>query len=76
MHKEKILKAIWKFAKTKELYTIKTLLKNKYPRIYQWILEQTTFLDKYDKVKNGKHSLSIFERIYCIEHNLSDRPIC
>ena len=76
MHKEKILKAIWKFAKTKELYTIKTLLKNKYPRIYQWILEQTTFLDKYDKVKNGKHSLSIFERIYCIEHNLKERPLC
>ena len=48
-------------------------MKRHYPRIHKQIHQQTLFLDKFE---NEKKKISIFERLYCIEHNLSDRPKC
>ena len=51
-------------------------VRNHYHRIYKAILKQTSFLDKFAKDSSNPVEISIFERLYCIEHNLSDRPIC
>ena len=76
MLEKTILDAIWKYAENKKTNVLKNLLQRKCPRIYQWILDQTHFLDKYDVIKGNKHSLSILERLYCIAHGLKDRPLC
>ena len=56
-------------------FTLLTHL-NKYPRIIAFIYKNTEFLDKYDVIKNGRHSVSLFERLFCIQHNLTSRPKC
>ena len=50
-------------------------IKNHYPKIYKQIEEKTTKLEKFKSAKN-KFRISIFEKIYCLEHNLDDRPLC
>ena len=50
-----------------------TYLRHSLPRLYSQIMKQTQFLDKF---ANEKRNVSIYERLYCIEHNLDDRPKC
>ena len=54
-------------------------IKRHHPSLYAEIAEKTKELDKFRTFKHGTQKLldvSIFERIYCIEHSLTDRPIC
>ena len=50
-------------------------IKNHYPLIYKQILKQTSFLSKFSKV-DDLSDISIFERFYCINNNLHNRPLC
>lgn len=54
------------------LSNLNRYLKNHYPRLHAQILKQTSFLEKFE----SKYPISILERLYCIEHDLSDRPKC
>lgn len=76
MKKEIILKALSELLLKKHRSVFGLYLKNNYVRIYNWIMQQTQYLDKFNKIINGKNTLSIFERLYCITHNLTDRPLC
>lgn len=53
-------------------------IKNHYPDLYGELATRTSALDKFrSKIKCGKLlDISIFERLYCIEHGLVDRPKC
>jgi len=56
-------------------------LKRHYTELYLEIERRTINLNKYKKTVQRKtgakvHDVSIFERIYCLEHELSDRPFC
>ena len=50
-----------------------TYLRHSLPRLYAQILKQTQFLNKFI---DENHKISIYERLHCIEHSLSDRPKC
>lgn len=53
-------------------------LKNHYSDLHIEISKRTRNLDKFkNKIKNGKFlDISIFERLFCLRHNLDDRPKC
>ena len=51
-------------------------IKNHFPDYFEYILENTSFLDKFEVKDDKNKRISIFERIFCIEHNLWDRPKC
>lgn len=51
-------------------------MKNHFPEQYKEILEKTVLLDQYDVPDDKNRRISIFERVYCIEHGLSNRPLC
>lgn len=52
-------------------------IRRHYPEVFAELHDKTSFLDKFRFVKNGKlRDVSIQERMYCLEHNLTDRPKC
>lgn len=53
-------------------------LKNHYNSLHTEISKRTNKLDKFkNKIKNGKLlDISIFERLFCLEYDLDDRPKC
>ena len=54
-------------------------LKNHYYELYAEIEKRTIKLNQYkaDRKKNGKiMDISLSERIYCLLHDLDDRPLC
>lgn len=51
-------------------------IRNHYKLIYARILEQTKFLNKFANDSNNSTYISIFERLYCILNDLTDRPLC
>ena len=60
---------------------INRYIKNHYSALYNEIEKRTIELNKFKEMrttKNGKklRDISIFERLYCLQHNLSDRPLC
>lgn len=57
---------------------INRFLRNHYSSLYDEIERRTIKLNAYKKTRpNGKlQDISIFERIYCLLHGLSDRPLC
>ena len=58
---------------------INRFLKHHNYELYNEIEKRTIKLNAYKKPKNpdGKlQDISIFERLYCLEHNYDDRPIC
>lgn len=63
------------FLKNLNVYKSKRLvyLKNHFPNVLKEIEESTRFLDETNK--KGV-DISFQERVYCIEHDLSERPIC
>ena len=54
----------------------KRYLKNHFPELYSEMMNRTKFLDKYHIEENKNKWISIFERIYCLEHDLQERPMC
>ena len=50
-------------------------LKRKYPEILKKILELTNFLDKTSP-GNPKQEITLDCRLYCINNNITERPIC
>lgn len=50
-------------------------LKNHFPEAYDGIMSLTWFLDKFDSADKNK-KISLFERVYCLENGLRDRPRC
>ena len=80
MTKEEILS---KFNELKKLNISKSNLngwiKKHCPELYKEIEKRTAKLNKFKVCKHNTTKLldiSIFERIYCIEHGLDDRPKC
>jgi hypothetical protein len=54
-------------------------IKNHHKDLYDEIECRTIKLNAYKQFKYGTNKLqdiSIFERIYCLEHDLDDRPLC
>lgn len=54
-------------------------MRNHHPALYQEIERRTIKLNKYKsgRNKNGKQlDISIFERLYCLENGIDDRPLC
>lgn len=59
------------------LDNLNTYIKRHYPDVYDELNKHTEFLNKFKVVKNGKlGDISIIERMYCLQHNLTDRPKC
>ena len=59
------------------LDNLNTYIKRHYPDVYDELNKHTAFLNKFKVVKNGKMGdISIIERMYCLQHNLTDRPKC
>jgi hypothetical protein len=50
--------------------------KNHFPNEYNQLLDLTKELEKFNSETNKNKKISIFERIYFIKNNLSDRPKC
>lgn len=60
---------------------INMYVRNHYHDLYAEIEKRTIKLNQYKKTKtyNGKTlplDVSMFERLYCLKHNLNDRPMC
>lgn len=58
---------------------INRFIKNHYTDLYIEIERRTIKLNAYKKPKTtgGKiRDISIFERLYCLQHNYDDRPLC
>lgn len=57
---------------------INRYIKNHYSALYDEIEKRTIKLNSYKRTRlNGKlQDISIFERIYCLRHDLDDRPMC
>lgn len=78
---EELVKLFYEF-KEKSKVSISNLnryLKNHFQDLYNEIERRTIKLNQYKKIPNGKtkmQDISIFERIYCLIHNLDDRPLC
>ena len=78
---EELVKLFYEF-KEKSKVSISNLnryLKNHFQDLYDEIERRTIKLNQYKKIPNGKtkiQDISIFERIYCLMHNLDDRPLC
>lgn len=52
-------------------------IRNHNCELYAEIEQRTIKLNQYKKtVKGNLRDVSIFERIYCLRHNLDDRPLC
>lgn len=52
-------------------------VRNHHKELYAEIKQRTIKLNQYKrKHKNVIRDVSFFERIYCLEHNLDDRPMC
>ena len=77
MSNEKLVKIIKLIQKKYNVSScnLQRYIKNHYPKIYNQIEEKTKKLEKFKSAKN-KFRISIFEKIYCLEHNLDDRPLC
>lgn len=73
--KQNILDCFDKITKTISRDNTSRYMKNHFEKEYNELLKLTSFLDKFDSEDKNK-KVSIFERIYCLEHNLSDRPKC
>jgi uncharacterized protein len=57
------------------LANLNRFIKHHYPLIHKQIIRQTSFLSQYSHEENLS-DISILERFYCIENNLTDRPLC
>lgn len=57
------------------LSNLNRFIRHHYPLIYRQIVRQTSFLSQYSR-KENLADISILERFYCIENNLTDRPLC
>lgn len=75
MNKEQILKCFYEITSHVSRDNTARYMRNHSPKEYNELLRLTDFLRKFDS-EDKNHKISIFERIYCIEHNLSDRPLC
>lgn len=52
-------------------------IRNHNKELYAEIEKRTAKLSQYKRISNGIiRDVSIFERIYCLEHGLDDRPMC
>jgi hypothetical protein len=76
MKKEEIFKIINELKTKISKDNLNRYLKNHYPDIYNEIQKQTEFLNKFIIKGNKNKQISLYERLYCIEHNLTDRPLC
>ena len=56
-------------------YHLPQYLRKHYKRIYNRILNETEYLNKFSKT-GIPEEISLFERLYCILNDLSDRPLC
>jgi len=73
MNKDIILKVIDAYiSKAPNKNGIVTRLRNSYHRIYEFVMKQTSFLDKFIETRK----VSFFERIYCLQNDLKDVPLC
>lgn len=73
MNKDTILKVIDAcISKAPNRNGIVTRLRNNYHRIYEFVMKQTSFLDKFNETRK----VSFFERIYCLQNDLKDVPLC
>ena len=76
MTKEEILSKVNEIAKVISRDNLNRYIKNHYPELHSEIHERTKELDKFDVPGDKNRRISLYERIYCIEHDLSDRPKC
>ena len=72
----KILETFKKILQTVSRDNSAKYMRNHFPSEYEKLMKATQFLDKFDKPDDKNKKISIFERIYCIEHGLTDRPKC
>lgn len=81
MTKFEIIEQFNEILATKKIHCshLNVYIKNHYPKLYLQIENKTQNLNKF-KTLNAKtqkiQDISIYERIFCIEHDLKDRPKC
>jgi hypothetical protein len=76
MQKEEIFKIINELKTKISKDNLNRYLKNHHPDVYNEIQSRTINLNKFIVDGNKNKQISLFERLYCIEHDLSDRPKC
>lgn len=76
MTKEEILSKVNEIAKVISRDNLNRYIKNHYPELHSEIHERTKELDKFDVPEKRNKRISLYERLYCIEHDLTDRPKC
>lgn len=79
MTNEEIFQKVDEISKIIKRDNLNIYIKRHYPELYAEIESKTFDLNKFKKIKSGKkkiQDISIFERLYCIRNNLTDRPKC
>ena len=79
MNKEEIIEQFYQLKNNVSRANLNRYIKNHNRELYDEIERLTQSLNKFRKKKSGTDKIldiSIFERIYCIEHDLVDRPKC
>lgn len=70
------VKVFYDILKTVSRDNAERFMRNHFPDQYRHIVERTEFLDRFDVKKTKNSRISMFERVYCLEHGLDDRPRC
>lgn len=73
---DNVINCFYKILKNVSRDNCARFMKNHYPTEYNDLITSTKFLDKFDVQNDKNKKISIFERIYCLEHGLTDRPRC
>lgn len=81
METKELVKTLYQLIDEKGLLQVTRYLMLHRKDLYDEMVKRTEFLNKFktQTMKNGKMvntNISILERLYCLEHGLSDRPKC
>jgi len=57
----------------KTKFCLAQFIKMTHPNLYDDVIQQTSFLDKF---ATSKRKISFKERLYVLKHGLTDRPVC
>ena len=76
MNKEQVILQYKQSLKETNKSNVTTYFKKKYKEAYDFIMNFTKALNKHDSQNNKNKHVTLKERIYCVEHNLHDRPLC
>lgn len=76
INRNEILKIFYDILKNVSRDNASKFMRNHFAEHYNELMRLTNSLDKFDIKHDKTTKISIFERVYCIENGLTDRPKC